>query len=308
MNTQETLTMVAFLLAPAFFSLLGMGAIGSPAIAILGEISAKTKKRVFFDKYGQQIGAMGLVLLILLLIVDGAAYAVALTKFPQYIHALFSLNSPLLDTFVAFGVFAFVSLIYFTTWKKMRTNKGLHMTLGMVASLAALTCVALAIPAKIAWTLSHGTPSETAVAAAAGMILPMSTMYALLTMSAAAALSAAYLVLRRNKDDFGRDYYNFSLKLAARWATLPMIGFLACQGWLYAVLPPSYKTLVLGTPLVFAWGGVIALGVVCMLLWILIARSASPLRLKGLTFVALLIFWLLHTLNIMTTINLFTML
>ncbi|BDQ35944.1 hypothetical protein SYK_03040 [Pseudodesulfovibrio nedwellii] len=308
MSTQETLTMIAFLLAPAFFSLLGMGAIGSPAIAVLGEMSAKTKKRVFFDKYGQQIGAMGLILLILLLVVDGAAYAVALTKFPQYIHALFTMESPLLNTFAAFGIFAFFSLIYFTMWKKMRNAKGLHMSLGMIASLAALTCVALAIPAKIAWTLSHGTPTNETILAATAMILPMSVMYALLTMSAAAALSASYLVLRRNKDDFGRDYYNFSLKLATRWATLPMLGFLGCQGWLFANLPASYKTLVMGTPLAFVWGGSIALGAICAFVWILIGRSESPLRLKGLTFLAVFLFWLMHTLNVTVAINLLTML
>nr|WP_321514449.1 hypothetical protein [uncultured Pseudodesulfovibrio sp.] len=308
MSTQETLTMIAFLLVPALFSLLGMGAIGSPAIAVLGEMSAKTKKRVFFDKYAQQIGSMGLILLILLLIVQGAAYGVALTKFPQYIHALFTLESPLLNTFAAFGVFAIFSIIYFTTWTKMRNTKVLHISLGMIAALAALTCVALAIPAKIAWMLSHSTPTDETLSAATAMILPMSIMYALLTMAAAAALSATYLVLRRNKDDFGRDYYSFSLRLAARWATLPMLGFLGCQVWLYATLPASFKSIVTGTPLAFVWSGVVALGAICALIWILIARNESPLRLKGLTFLTLTLFWFMHTLNIMVAVNLLTLL
>lgn len=39
--------MTALMLAPAFFSLLGMAALGSPAVATLGEIAAKAKSRVF---------------------------------------------------------------------------------------------------------------------------------------------------------------------------------------------------------------------------------------------------------------------
>ncbi|WP_233490926.1 hypothetical protein [Pseudodesulfovibrio indicus] len=64
MSIQETLTLVAFMLAPAFFSLLGMGALGSPAIAVLAEISAKTRGKILFDKYGQQTAALGLILTI----------------------------------------------------------------------------------------------------------------------------------------------------------------------------------------------------------------------------------------------------
>ena len=67
------------------------------------------------------------------------------------------------------------------------------------------------------------------------MALPMAVMYPLLSMASAAALSCAYLVLRRNRDDFGRDYYNFSLRLAARWgrhphARLPGLPGMALRG------------------------------------------------------------------------------
>ena len=308
MSIQETLTMTAIMLAPAFFSLLGMAALGSPAIAILGEMTAKSKKRVFFDKYGQQTGTMGLILLILLLVIYGASFGIAMVKLPELVKTMVSMDSPFLDVFVAFGAFALFSLIYFPTWKKMRNAKALHMLFGMAATLSALTCVALAIPAKIAWGLAQSTPSEAAIEAATAMILPLSTMYALLILSAAAALSCTYLVMRRNKDDFGRDYYNFSLKVAARWATLPMIGFLGCQGWLFVRLPESFKTLVVETPLAYVWAGAVAIGAICALLWVLLARSESPLRLKGLTFLAVILFWLMHTLNATVAVNLLTML
>ena len=307
MTINETLTMVAIMLAPAFFSLLGMAALGSPVVAVLGEIAAKTKKKVFFDKYGQQTSSMGLVLLLLLLVIEGAGIGVLYVKFPQLIEKFTTPDSPLIPGFMAMGAFVLLTLPYSLTWKSMRTRKGLHMTLGMAAALAAVATIAIVIPAK----LMIGLPTETAQAQAQlgvhSMILPMAIMYAILIVATAAGLSCPYLVMRRKKDDFGRDYYNFALKLAARWATLPMLGFLACQGWLFAVLPENFKTMTLGTPLGIVWGAALALGATCALIWILIARSATPLQLKGLTFLAAALLWLMHTMNATLFMNFMSM-
>ncbi|MGL1863717.1 MAG: hypothetical protein OCC46_14420 [Pseudodesulfovibrio sp.] len=307
MTIQETLTMVAIMLAPAFFSLLGMAAFGSPVVAVLGEIAAKTKSKVFYDKYGQQTAAMGCVLLALLIIVDIAAVSVAYIKFPQMLQKVITPASPFLGPLIAMGVFIIIGLPYFLTWKKMRNAKGLHMTLGMIAALASLICIALAIPAK----LMIGLPPEMAQAqmelGILSMILPMAVMYTILIVAAAAGLSCAYLVIRRNKDDFGRDYYNFALKQAARWATLPMIGFLGCQGWLFAVLPEHFKTMTLGTPLGLVWAAGLALGSLCVIVWIIIARSETPLQLKGLTFLAVALLWLMHAMNATLFVNFMSM-
>lgn len=307
MTINETVTMAAIMLAPAFFSLLGMAAFGSPVVAVLGEIAAKTKSKVFYDKYGQQTAAMGFALLILLLVIEIAAVAVAYAKFPHFIQKFISPDSPLMGAFIALGAFIVLGLPYFLSWKKMRNSKGLHMTLGLGAAISAIGVVAIAVPAK----LMIGLPPETAETQAAlglqSMILPMAIMYTIFIVTTAAGLSCAYLVLRRNKDDFGRDYYNFSLKLAARWATIPMIGFIACQGWLFAVLPETFKTMVLGTPLGIVWCIGTGLGLTCAILWVLIARSQTPLQLKGLTFLAAGLLWLMHTMNATLFMNFMSM-
>lgn len=308
MDMNETLKIIGLMLAPAFFSLLGMAGIGSPAIAVLGEISAKTKKKVFFDKYGQQTGAMGLILLILLIAIYGATIGLGMSRYPQLIQANLTPSSPFFLGTIGMGVFALFGLVYFLTWKKMRNAKPLHIILGLISALAGLGAVAIVTPAKLTFNMAQGSPSQEALAQIGAMALPMSVMYALLVLSAAAALSLVYLVIRRNKDDFGRDYYNFSLRLAARWATLPMVAFLGCQGWLFATLTEKIKTLVLGTPLAYIWGGLTILGVACALIWIIIARSESPLRLKGLAFLAVALFWLLHALNATLFVNFMTML
>lgn len=302
MTINETLTMTALMLAPAFFSLLGMGAFGSPIVALLGEIAAKTKGKVFYDKYGQQTAGMGLVLILLLLLIEVAGIGIMYVKFPQFFHKIFTPTSPLKIAAIALGAFFVLSLPYALTWKKLRTSKGLHMTLGFGASISAVALIATGVPAK----LMIGTPADMAESIQA-MILPMAIMYTILIVASAAALSCAYLVMRRNKDDFGRDYYNFSLKLAARWATIPMLGFLGCQGWLFAVLPQDFKTMVMETPLGIVWAAGAGLGLICAIIWVLIARSEKPLQLKGLTFVAIAIMWLAHTANATLFLNFMSM-
>lgn len=91
-------------------------------------------------------------------------------------------------------------------------------------------------------------------------------------------LGLAYLLARRNVEDFGRDYYRFALPQAAKWAAL-LLGqafFLAwvvyTEGRAVWLLPPK-EMLALGVAL----GGFILYG----LLLIIFLRSANPLRAKA---------------------------
>lgn len=308
MSIQETLIMIALALAPAFFSMLGLAGFGSPAIAVLGEVTAKSRKRVFFDKYGQQVATMGLTLMTLLMVVYGIGSVIAYAKFPAYVKAVVAQDSPLINTMIATGVLVVAGILHALTWKKLKNAKAAHIMLGMVAALACFMTVALAVPAKLSFFLSLTKEGATINPAAGTMVLPVSAMYTFLILASAAGLSCAYLVLRRNKDDFGRDYYRFSLNMSARWATLPMIGFLGCQGWLFARLPQDFKTLVIGTPLVYVWVGLVCLGAVCTFIWFLIGRSEKPMTLKGLAFLNVLLFWFVHALNVTVVFNLLSML
>jgi len=303
MNSQETMALVLNLLAPAFFSLLGMGAFGSPIVAVLGEIAAKTKGKIFYDKFGQQTGAMGRILMLLLILVWGAAIGVTYTRFPQLAARLSDPNTPFLPVFIAAGIFILTGLIHFSTWKAMRQTKGAHIALGLCAALASVAAIAMAVPAKL--TLAD--PSAEAAALAQPMALPLAVMYGLFIVTCAAGLCCAYLVMRRNRDDYGRDYYNFALPLAARWAFIPMLGFLACQGWLFTVMPDVFRTMTTGTPLGVVWLAAVVLGLACAVIWLLLARSKSPMRLKGMCFLALALMWLMHAMNATLFMNLMSM-
>lgn len=303
MTINETLTLTALMLAPAFFSLIGMAVFGSPVVAVLGEIAAKTKKRVFYDKYGQQTASMGALLLLVLLLVEAAGIATIYVKYPQYVQQFTEQISNFMLPLAAGGAFLVLGLPYLLLWKKMRNAKGLHIALGMLASMAAIAMVALVIPAKLSFTLNGSAPNPEIGA----IVLPMSIMYATMIIVSAAGLSCAWLVLRRNKDDFGRDYYNFSLPQAARWSTIPMIGFLGCQGWLFVVLPETMKTMVMGTPLSIVWAIGVGLALICAIIWLLIARSETPLQIKGLAFLNVILLWLAHTANVVVFVNFMSM-
>jgi len=307
MDLNETLQLIMNMLIPALFSLLGMAALGSPAIALLGEIAAKAQKKVFYDKYGQQTGALGLLLTVLILIIYGVSLGIFMSKAMKADQFVLNMQSPLFIPLVTYAVFTFVGIIYFITWKKMRNLKPLHMVLGAISAVSALACVGYAINAKLAIALSMGSNSPEGQATANALLAPMSAMSIFLVLAAAAGLSVTYLVLRREKDDFGRDYYNFSLKLAARWSMISMAGFMACQAWLFTQLPQDIKTIVVATPLAFIWAGIIGIGALCIVLWFAIARSESPLRLKGLSFVNAGLFWIMHTLNATLYMNFFSM-
>lgn len=306
MSIQETLTLVAVMLAPAFFSLLGMAALGSPAVAVANEIAAKARGRVFHDKYGQQTAAMGLVLLLLFLAIQAAAAGLMAMRFPQLAGRMFEPGSPFIVAFGALGAFIVLGLAYFATWKKMREAKGAHTLLGAGAALAAGIGVAVTVPAK----LLLGLPADAVPAPLAphSMLWPMAAMYVILCVSAAAGLSCVYLVMRRNRDDYGRDYYRFALNLASRWALVAMLGFLACQGWLFAVLPEPLRIMTTGTPLGLVWAAGCGLGLACAALWLVTARSQTPLRLKGLTVLAACLLWLMHAMNATLFMNFMSML
>lgn len=313
MNLAECLQMTANLLAPAFFDMLGLAALGAVLIAIAGQIAAKTKQRVFYDKYGQQTAAMGFMLLVVTLAAVGASAAMAASRFPWLMQWLTHPQSPFIKLYIAAGAFIVLSLPYALAWKKMRNAKGAHMALGLGAAISGAASILLAMAALLVLALTTSrdtTPLTMAQLPLDGtsLLWPMASQYILLGTALAAGLSCAYLVLRRNKDDFGRDYYRFSLKLAARWAIIPMIGQIACQGWLFALLPETTRTLILSTPLGAAWAAAAILPLICIILWAVIAKSQAPLRLKGMTFVAAVLLWLAHACDANVFVNLMSML
>jgi hypothetical protein len=108
-----------------------------------------------------------------------------------------------------------------------------------------------------------------------------------LSVAAAGAVGLVYLLLRRRIEDYGRDYYNFALHAAARWALLPGLAQLAALGWLVWALR---EDLAAAGPAGAAWTAnpllllavaAGALGLIACALWLAVRRNRNPLRLKA---------------------------
>jgi hypothetical protein len=97
-------------------------------------------------------------------------------------------------------------------------------------------------------------------------------------LGGAGAAGMAYLLARRNIEDFGRDYYRFALPHAAKWAAV-LLGQALFLAWvvdrqaLAVWLLPCREMIALGAAL----GGFVVYGV----LLIVFLRSDNPLRAKA---------------------------
>ncbi|KAB1440369.1 hypothetical protein [Pseudodesulfovibrio senegalensis] len=312
MDITESLTLVAQMAAPAFFDLMGLAALGAAFVATLNQLAAQNSSKAFYDKYAQQTAIMGLGLLGISMAAVAIAGTVAINRMPWLGQWLSDTSSPFMPFYASVGLGIILYIPYALLWKRFRKHKMLHTMLGAITSGSLLAGLALFVAALYIFGITTTGASSTFEVAelplhSGSFFWPLTVQYTLFAISAAAGLSLVYLVLRRNKDDFGRDYYKFSLPLAARWALGAMLLEMASQAWLFALLSPEARTLVLQTGMGALWGGLLGFSLICCLLWLLLARSAHPMRMKWLAFVGALLLWTIHSLNCAVCLGLVSM-
>ena len=190
-----------------------------------------------------------------------------------------------------------------TRWKAWRKQAVLQALLLLVVALVNLAILPLfALGASLLHNPTpeiHGAfkdvPLETAQAFFSTLFLPEffpANALALLHLTGtglalAALLAGLRVALRRNKDDFGRDYYTYATRTTAWWAAGAGVLFtvaMACapQSLSFAgdFLEDLDRTLYLAA----------ALGGMATLLWGVVGASSTPLRLKWLFFLAGILF------------------
>ena len=181
--------------------------------------------------------------------------------------------------------------VYSGTWYQLRRSKALHRVLGGV-SLAAVLAGAYSVMNVVSLWMPHtettaGTLWEMMWYPAHWAIGPVMAAVIGNGVGAAGILGMGYLVLRRNRDDFGRDYYRFALPQAARWGPVLLVPVAILGAWLgfRGVTWTPVLTALLAAVGVSALAGVVLLARVI--------RSRHPLRLKGSVFAACLLAWIL---------------
>ncbi len=292
---------LATMLLVSFLTLSVMAAAGVPLVALVAARMAIVRKRVFLDKFGSQLGAMGVVLGLSTLPFVVWTWCMGWAwgwlhlylKKPGMPLPEFSLQMAGEGRLVAAGAYllALVLLVlYKVTWKSSRTRKTLHSLLGVLAALSSLVALFMALVVKRMVVTHPDVPLAVqdmqTIFSSLSSEVPGAPFWPLfgealgLSLAAAAGLGLVYMILRRSKDDFGRDYYNYCLRYCASWAMAGGLICLVMGGWLVAVLHPQVFRLELSEPKVHLF----LAGLLCMVLacvsWGLVRNSETPLRHK----------------------------
>ncbi|GFK95526.1 hypothetical protein NNJEOMEG_03392 [Fundidesulfovibrio magnetotacticus] len=262
---------------------LALAASGLPMASAVLLFNPPKRVKVFRDKFGQQTATCALLTgLIALLGLTGGAFALH-RLFPAASSFWLGWPLPLGPLAGGAALCAVLAAVYRATWQAMKDQRALHAGIGSAASLAGFGLGYLFLS-----FFRHFAVSPLEASADPALFLPptASTAWIILpgmlamAFCLAGATGSLYLIHRRDKDDFGRDYYVYSLKMACKWALFAALAALAAQGGLFAALWPSVRDLPLRP--VFFWGeagGALALLMAC-LLWGMVTRNQNPMRLK----------------------------
>lgn len=260
----------------------------SPAIAVVNQQLAVLHKKTFHDKLAKQIATMATTLGCLFFTAIAAGAVHLAIQNLELFQGPFRL--PLMASLGAV-TFSFALLMAYTLlWKSMRQSKSLHMLIGLFSAISMLFALFLCYGlADSMLRVGHVVPAGAGtmeIFAAIYTIPPSSPTWPVFIQSllggfgASGMLTQCYLILRRNRDDFGRDYYKFAVPSAAKWALMPTLMQLAPAAWLFFMLQP-----VLGTPAadnitMWCWLTAAVMPLAAAAFWIRVMRSETPLRHK----------------------------
>jgi hypothetical protein len=277
----------------ALYLLLVLGALGSPMLSLVLETFGHRTRKIFALKLAQQVDRSGVILLLLVLLGGTAANALLLPDSP-YLPALqrFLSQDLLLLLSIPFLLLLALWTVRALTWNRLKKRRPLHILLGV----ATVVCL-LAVIVALAGVKRHLLLQDPALLGRAqlvelfawpidALIWPALAHVLIVGVGAAAALSPLYLFLRRNREDYGRDYYSWSMGVVARWALIFMLGQLVLLPWYF------YGT---GTGIPADLFPVIGAGILSLFLagaiWLLLIRSRTPLRYKGLVLLSVILAW-----------------
>ena len=256
---------------------------GMGFVAATARILAVIRQRSAYEKCARQLALCGMGLGWLLLVASRIWLYFQPERFPAG-----SLPSYLVEmSWLLLSLAVLLSSIFFVLWRMLKNMAVLHMTIGIFSGV--MGCVALGVTIISLRFLAAFAHPDTATI---GMdrIFPLqweapfwtSVIYTLpLVFTMSAALGAFWLVLRRNRDDFGRDYYNTMIPWCATWARngwmllwLLLLASAGIQIWhTWQGGGFSQQEAILESSRILLW-------LIPALLWTMVCRSAIALRHK----------------------------
>ncbi|MHC1701576.1 MAG: hypothetical protein AB9900_11485 [Humidesulfovibrio sp.] len=306
MPIAELLRIPAALAAPAFFLFFGLAALGAPVLAAICLTVGQVRGTQHPEAYARRLLRMALTCALLACVVFAAATALALYRLPWLRDWL--LAAPLAPALLALGIAAYcVSLLV------LRMSRGayqarpvnslppatalsvlaafiLWLALSLLRDLAAQARAVLGATAEGGISLAQLMPPD--LSSTAPLLWAAVLASALAAVMCAGAWSLEYLLLRRDREPFGRDAFAHAMRLAARSSLrsgLLALSFLPALWGRLTDLPGAPAEAQAVMVLLISCG-------VCILaacaLWITLARSKRPCSSPAQVHGALALVWL----------------
>lgn len=258
---------------------------GITILAATGEALSLRRHRVFYGKCAMQLSMLGQGLGWTLL-VGGRVWLYFLEKELPGGSVLITAHE---ISWMVLGLSVIFSCIYFLLWKTLAQYPAIHIGVGVISALQGVLALLLVLVClRIAAIADLPHAEETVITLQEALLPVWGTDYAtslcyvpFLLLAMPAAFGCVWLVLRRRRDDFGRDHYNTVIPWCASWARnawgVLWLLLLAASGLeMYRLLQAGTFTPADG----ITTGIRVLLWLIPTLLWFMAARSATPLRHK----------------------------
>lgn len=263
---------------------------GLPFLSLAGQTLAKAHRRSFYDKCGKQMAMLCALIAPLVLCISIAITVRSIQLDPLLVES--PLRLPIITLLAAMAGSSIFSVLYFLLWKRLaKTLPLVHQFLGLAASVGMLTTLFIASAlARVIMLPGHPLPATAPPIELmkAFLMPPITSMLWSLSLLAlcgviaiAGAMAMFWLVLRRDADNFGRDYYAFVMPWCARWSLVGAIMTLAPLGYNLWIVLQAPLTGTIPMPPLLPLGLSILAPLVAITCSGLISKSQTPMRYKG---------------------------
>lgn len=252
---------------------------GAPAISLVSELIGLISGKPFPARVARQVSRLGVRGHALFWVAILAGWALLMVR-PFWQSEFALANQMLLAVTLALPFFGTLALVaYDLGWKTAKERRTVHVLLGCVGNVA----VKCGYWGLVLLTLLYfrGLPLDDPAFLPpwGSSVWPLAALWLPMALCLTAAGGLVYLLLRRNADDWGRDYYRFAPPFLCTWHIALGLVTLAITVWMYLSLKGVFN---LHLPQIFYAGAASAACLVLAMALSLVVRvSENPMRLKG---------------------------
>lgn len=264
----ENIKLLASISIVFFLLLVPLGSLG---ISFFCELGGKLKRKILLDKLANQLAKLSLLLSL------GIGLSIVLISFLPSFSLI--TESTFWVKFWQQGLIFLAGSVLFTLfynslWKTLKNWKWIHLFL-VVCSVTFYKLFLFYLFRIIYAILTH---TKQEIIPFNSIFYPLLGQLFILSFVFAVSIAFIYLIIRRSRDDFGRDYYKYSFHVLSKWGILFLI---------LSIIPCLVVFLLLQEKFIFAPIIKPAVAIVLVMLVLLsifywLLKQNQPLRYKGI--------------------------